>query len=106
MNVRTTVGVGLLGLGLCGCYHLERPALRMERPGGPAALSAYAAAKQDYPSAGGDILKGTAPAESATYKATIEPAGADAARATAGRRAAAGPPGSASLETTAQVGPA
>ncbi|MBV9995231.1 MAG: hypothetical protein JO127_08455 [Caulobacteraceae bacterium] len=90
MNVRTTVGVGLLGLGLCGCYHLERPALRMERPGGPAALSAYAAAKQDYPSAGGDILKGTAPAESATYQATIEPAGA--ARPPARPPVAAPPP--------------
>jgi hypothetical protein len=71
-----TIAAALLALGLGGCvsYHQETAALRMPRPNAePAALAAYAAPDGDYPSTGGDILKGTSPTASATYDATSAP---------------------------------
>lgn len=65
---------GLLAIGLGGCasYHQEVAALRMPRPTGEdPALAAYAAADRQYPSVGGDILKGTSPRSEAAYDATI-----------------------------------
>ena len=68
------VAVLVLSLGGCVSYHQETAALRMPRPNAePAALAAYAAPDADYPSAGGDILKGTSPTASATYDATTAP---------------------------------
>ena len=70
MKVLVVAGAAAV-LAACVPYHQERPALRMARPE-PALseLSAYAAARTDYPTVGGDILKGTSPAESAAYQAT------------------------------------
>ena len=64
----------LLSIGLGGCvgYHQEVAALRMPRPSAVApGLAAYAAADQQYPSVGGDILKGTSPRSEAAYDATV-----------------------------------
>jgi hypothetical protein len=63
----------LLSLGLGGCvgYHQEVAALRMPRPDGDAQLAAYAAADPQYPSVGGNILKGTSPRSEAAYDATV-----------------------------------
>jgi len=62
-----------LGLGGCVGYHQEVAALRMPRPAaGPAELAAYGPANRDYPSVGGNILRGTAPASGAAYDATAE----------------------------------
>ncbi|HUZ12899.1 MAG TPA: hypothetical protein VMU93_08635 [Caulobacteraceae bacterium] len=71
------------GLAACAAYHLERPALRMARPQAePAALSLYAPPSDNYPSVGGDILKGTSPTSVAAYEATTAaPANATAAPA-------------------------
>jgi len=78
MRLRVAALLGLFGIGLAGCvsYHREVAALRMPRPAaGAPGLSAYATANPDYPSVGGDILKGSAPVASATYDATrTEPA--------------------------------
>jgi hypothetical protein len=74
MNVRTITLVAILagGLGGCAFYHQENPALRMPRPKALSPeLTSYAAANEDYPSVGGDILKGTSPHEAAAYDATV-----------------------------------
>jgi hypothetical protein len=56
----------------CVPYHQERTALRMPRPEAqPPELSAYAAPNKDFPTVGGDILKGTSPGETAAYQATV-----------------------------------
>ena len=71
--MRLLAAVLLLGVsvGACTPYHQERPALRMDRPAGQLPeLNAYAAPHSDYPTVGGDILKGTSPAETAAYQAT------------------------------------
>ena len=64
------IGLGPLMLGallLGGCVghiHTENAALTMPWPAAPAAaLTAHAAPNPDYPTVGGDILKGTAPAD-------------------------------------------
>jgi hypothetical protein len=76
MSVKIGLRVAALAASLCGCAHLERPSLRMARPAAePAALAAYAAPSQAYPTVGGDILRGTAPAESAAYQATTDAPG-------------------------------
>ena len=68
-----------LTAGLSACGHTENARLRMPHPGAePPALTAYAPANGDYPSVGGDILKGSAPSASAAYNAT---SGANAATA-------------------------
>jgi hypothetical protein len=63
----------ILAASLTACvgYHQENAALRMVRPAAaPAELRAYAPPNSDYPSVGGDILKGTSPTEAAAYEAT------------------------------------
>lgn len=60
----------LAAAGLCGCadYHQEVAALRMVRPTVQSPqLAAYAPPNPDYPSVGGDILRGTAPKSGAAY---------------------------------------
>jgi hypothetical protein len=60
-----------LNLGGCTHYHQEVAALRMARPAAePVALAAYARGDPNYPSVGGDILKGAAPRSAAAYEAT------------------------------------
>jgi hypothetical protein len=64
---------GLLATSLGGCvaYHQEVAALRMPRPTAEApGLAGYAAADPDYPSVGGDILRGAAARSAAVYDAT------------------------------------
>ena len=89
MRVLVLVGAALAAAGLSSCvfYHQERPALRMARPGSePPALREYTAARSDYPTVGGDILKGTSPAESAAYQATTGPPAISAPPAKPGLR--------------------
>ena len=65
------VGLAAVGLGGCVSYHQEVAALRMPRPTAHSAqLAAYAAPDTDYPSVGGDILKGTSPRATSAYEAT------------------------------------
>ena len=72
------VAVGMAALGgasasLGGCVgpHQVVPALRMPRPAAESEqLDAYAPPNTDYPSVGGNILKGTAPKSAAAYDAT------------------------------------
>lgn len=68
-----TAGVvfATLNLGGCAHYHQEVAALRMVRPAvEPAELTAYARGDPNYPSVGGDILRGTSPTAAAAYEAT------------------------------------
>jgi hypothetical protein len=68
MNALRLVTVLALTAGLCGCVtpHQEDAKLRMPWPAAPQAdLLAYAAPHPDYPTVGGDILKGTSPVEAA-----------------------------------------
>ena len=68
----TLLALAAVGLGGCAFYHQETAALRMPRPKVESPeLTSYAAANQDYPSVGGDILKGTSPHEAEAYAATI-----------------------------------
>ncbi|HEY2179245.1 MAG TPA: hypothetical protein VGH15_11740 [Caulobacteraceae bacterium] len=67
MAVFRTVALASLALIAGGCatraYH-ENAALRAMRPQDPApALTAYVAPQSDFPTIGGDILKGTSPAD-------------------------------------------
>jgi hypothetical protein len=65
----------LTAVSLCGCvsYRQEVAALRMARPNAePPQLAAYAPPDADYPSVGGNILKGTAPTAAAAFDATTE----------------------------------
>jgi hypothetical protein len=65
--------VMLIGLGGCVSYHQEVASLRMARPNAlPPELAAYAHPDADYPSVGGNILKGTAPTAAAAFDATTE----------------------------------
>lgn len=67
-------GVALATLGACADYHQEVAALRMPRPTAHSALlAAYAPPSPNYPSVGGDILRGTAPKSSAAYDASQDP---------------------------------
>jgi hypothetical protein len=61
--VRLTI-VAALAASLAACvrYHQEVAALRMPRPAHePAELAAYAKPDPDFPSVGGDIMKGASP---------------------------------------------
>ncbi len=65
--------VALASASLAGCVgpHQVVAALRMPRPSAQSQqLAAYAPPNVDYPSVGGNILKGTAPKSEATYDAT------------------------------------
>jgi hypothetical protein len=67
------VGMAFAAAGVGGCthYHQEVAALRMARPAVESAqLSAYARGEPNYPSVGGNILKGTGPTAAAAYDAT------------------------------------
>ena len=65
------VAFATLNLGGCAHYHQEVAALRMVRPAvEPAELTAYARGDPNYPSVGGDILRGAAPRAAAAYEAT------------------------------------
>jgi hypothetical protein len=58
----------------------ENAALRAMRPQPPAELSAYVAPREDFPSVGGDILRGTSPADLAAARAAaVAPLAADPA---------------------------
>jgi hypothetical protein len=73
MRLILAAGAAFAALNLGGCthYHQEVAALRMVRPAvEPAELSAYAKGDPNYPSVGGDILKGSAPRAAAAYDAT------------------------------------
>jgi hypothetical protein len=68
---RILAAFAALSLGGCAHYHQEVAALRMARPAAePAELSAYARGDANYPSVGGDILRGTGSAAAAAYEAT------------------------------------
>ncbi|MHB8529446.1 MAG: hypothetical protein ACYC8V_08040 [Caulobacteraceae bacterium] len=61
--------------GLAGCYstHTENAALQMPLPHAQAPeLLAYVAPDPDYPSIGGDILKGASPLEQAQARAAAD----------------------------------
>jgi len=74
MAWRTILCVGALSGALAGCItgsHRENAALRMRWPvAPPAELVAYAPPDRDYPSTGGDILKGASPQEQTAARAT------------------------------------
>jgi hypothetical protein len=62
----TLVSAAAVAMGLSGCVtvHHENAALRMPRPNSTSPeLLAYAPPNAEYPSVGGDILKGASPAE-------------------------------------------
>jgi hypothetical protein len=60
-----------LNLGGCTHYHQEVAALRMPRPAVESPdLAAFARGNPNYPSVGGDILRGAAPRAAAAYEAT------------------------------------
>ena len=69
-------GVAAAAVALAGCVtrtRVENAALLMPWPKPPAAeLLAYAPPGQDYPSVGGDILKGASPADRAAARAAAE----------------------------------
>jgi hypothetical protein len=69
----------LAALALAGCVAHTRPenaALRMPwPPESPPALLAYAPRDQDFPSVGGDILKGASPADLEAARAAARSAG-------------------------------
>jgi hypothetical protein len=60
-------------LAMTGCVaatHQENAALRMPWPRSPSpALTAYAPPAKEYPSVGGDILRGASPADQAAARA-------------------------------------
>jgi hypothetical protein len=72
MNVLRTAAIVSLAASVAACVgHHETAALRMQRPPHePADLAAYAKPNPDYPSVGGDILKGATPVAAAAYQAS------------------------------------
>jgi hypothetical protein len=68
----TIAGTALLALPLCACISHTRPesaALPQPWPQPPPNLAAYGPPSPDYPSVGGDILKGSTPADLAEARA-------------------------------------
>ena len=63
-------------LAACGCVaptlH-ENAALRAQRPQAVHALAAYVTPQDDFPSVGGDILRGTSPADLAVVREAEPP---------------------------------
>ena len=75
MAPRRLILVLAAGAGLAGCYteHTENAARAMPFPQAqPAALLGYVKPNPDYPSIGGDILKGTSPEEQAQTRAAAD----------------------------------
>jgi hypothetical protein len=75
MRRSLAVGAAVMAMSLGGCvgYHQEVAALRMPRPAAePPELAAYAPPNADYPTVGGNILKGTAPTAAVAFDATSE----------------------------------
>ena len=73
MRLGHAFGAAMVAISLGGCvaYHQEVAALRMPRPSAePPELAAYARPNPDYPTVGGNILRGTAPTAAAAYDAT------------------------------------
>jgi hypothetical protein len=72
MNWRKAVLAGVACMGLTGCIatsYKENAALRMTKlEHSDPALDPFVAPDKDYPSAGGDILKGASPAEQAAAR--------------------------------------
>jgi hypothetical protein len=70
--------VALMASGCVNGFH-ENAALRAERPSPPPAeLSAYIAPRNDFPTVGGDILRGTSPADlAAAREAAVKPLAPD-----------------------------
>ena len=72
MTLWKAFGAGALAAVLCGCVtrtHMENAALTMPWPKPPgAALLAYTPPNPDYPTVGGDILKGASPADQAAAR--------------------------------------
>jgi hypothetical protein len=67
----TSLGLMSASLGACVGPHQEVAALRMPLPSAASqGLAPYASPNTDYPSVGGNILKGTAPKTEAAYDAT------------------------------------
>ena len=68
----TIGGLAALALPLCACIshtHQESAALPQPWPQPPPNLAAYGPPAPDYPSIGGDILKGSTPADLAAARA-------------------------------------
>ena len=68
----TVAGVVALALTLCACISHTRPesaALPQAWPQSPSNLTPYGPPSPDYPSVGGDILKGSTPADLAEARA-------------------------------------
>jgi len=67
------LGAAALAVTLAGCVtrtHVENAALTMPWPKPPSAeLLAFAPPDSDYPTVGGDILKGASPADQAAARA-------------------------------------
>ena len=76
MTLRRVLGVGAAIVALAGCVtrtHVENAALTMPWPRPPSPeLQGYAPPHDDYPSVGGDILKGASPADRAAARAAAE----------------------------------
>ncbi len=63
------------GAALTGCYteHTENAAKAMAQPQAqPAALAGYVTPNPDYPSIGGDVLRGASPQEQAQARAAAD----------------------------------
>lgn len=77
MKLGRIVGGAVVATALAGCVsrtHVENAALTMPWPKSPSAeLLAYAPPNDDYPSVGGDILKGASPADQASARAAAVP---------------------------------
>ncbi|MFI4974894.1 MAG: hypothetical protein ACHP84_10180 [Caulobacterales bacterium] len=74
MRRAITIALAMLAASLAACVstHQESAALRMPRPpAAPAGLAPYASANAEYPSVGGDILKGTAPQAMDLYQRNL-----------------------------------
>jgi hypothetical protein len=77
---RIALATFVLTLGGCVARsYQENAALRAARPQAPAPdITAYAAPRADYPTVGGDILKGTSPADlAAAREAAAKPLAPD-----------------------------
>jgi hypothetical protein len=79
-KIRVSTAVGLAAAALAGCVAHTRPenaAVQMPWPReAPPALMAYSPPDRDYPSVGGDVLKGASPADQEAARAAARRASA------------------------------